>query len=53
MPMRPCTRDSECGIAHVCTRNYNLGYDTCQYNLEIGKTVCVDAKGRSLRKPIS
>ncbi|KAH3861962.1 hypothetical protein DPMN_024915 [Dreissena polymorpha] len=53
MPMRPCTRDSECSIAQVCTRNYNLGYDTCQYNLEIGKSVCVDTKGRSLRIPIS
>lgn len=53
MPMKPCTVDSECEIAHACSMNYNLGYKTCQYNLEIGKTLCVDRDGNSLTKPLS
>lgn len=53
MPDKPCTSNKECGMAHTCTINYNLGYKTCQYNLEIGRTVCEDRDGNSLIKPIT
>ncbi|WAQ95996.1 hypothetical protein MAR_028686 [Mya arenaria] len=53
MPAKNCTLDSECGFAHACTFNYNLGYKSCQYNLEIGKTLCVDSHGNSLLKPVT
>ncbi|XP_041365045.1 uncharacterized protein LOC121380263 [Gigantopelta aegis] len=52
MPPKPCTKNSECGMANACTYNYNLGYHTCQYNLEIGSTLCVDRHGKSLLKPM-
>ena len=53
MPPKPCKSNTECSFAHVCTRNFNLGYDTCQYNLDIGKTLCLDRNGNSLAKPIT
>jgi len=53
MPDKPCLTNHECGTATTCTMNYNLGYNTCQYNLEIGRTLCEDRDGNSLIKPIT
>jgi hypothetical protein len=39
---------SRTGTAHICTENFNLGYNTCQYNLDIGSTLCVDSHGKSV-----
>ena len=51
MPPAPCNASSTCGMGRACSHNFNLGYTTCQYNLDIGKTLCLDSKGRSaLRK---
>ncbi|GFN86851.1 hypothetical protein PoB_001335700 [Plakobranchus ocellatus] len=46
MPSPPCKVGDYCGMGHVCTFNYNLGYHTCQYNLEIGSTLCYDKDGK-------
>ena len=51
MPITPCKHDTECEMGNICTMHYNLGYTTCQYNRDIGKTLCVDRDGKSLRKP--
>ncbi|KAL4240959.1 hypothetical protein ACF0H5_001742 [Mactra antiquata] len=53
MPQIPCKEHTRCGFSFTCTMNYNLGYNTCQYNLDIGKTLCMDTKGHSLTKPLS
>ncbi|XP_059165717.1 uncharacterized protein LOC131948193 [Physella acuta] len=53
MPLTPCKPNDYCGMAHSCTYNYNLGYNTCQYNLDIGSTLCVDSKGKPNRKPMN
>ncbi|KAL3877360.1 hypothetical protein ACJMK2_035082 [Sinanodonta woodiana] len=45
MPQKPCHENSECTTAHACATNFNLGYRTCQYNLDIGSTLCVDRNG--------
>ena len=46
MPTPPCKVGEACGMGNVCTFNYNLGYPTCQYNLEIGSTLCYDKNGQ-------
>ncbi|XP_064617825.1 uncharacterized protein LOC135481959 isoform X2 [Liolophura sinensis] len=50
MPTAPCQQNTLCPMAHLCTYNFNLGYNTCQYNLDIGMTTCVDRDGHSLLK---
>ncbi|KAK6187670.1 hypothetical protein SNE40_005646 [Patella caerulea] len=50
MPYVKCNSSTECKMAHVCTYHHNLGYDTCQYNLEIGTTLCIDKFGQPLLK---
>ncbi|KAK3610721.1 hypothetical protein CHS0354_028112 [Potamilus streckersoni] len=45
MPQKPCHENFECTTAHACATNFNLGYRTCQYNLDIGSTLCVDRNG--------
>ncbi|KAK0048658.1 hypothetical protein Bpfe_021938 [Biomphalaria pfeifferi] len=52
MPDPPCKPTDYCGMAHVCSMNYNLGYRTCQYNLDIGSTLCFDSKGNLNLKPM-
>ena len=53
MPSPPCKVGEYCGMGHVCTFNYNLGYPTCQYNLEIGSTLCYDKDGQLNLQPSS
>lgn len=53
MPLTPCKPNDYCGMAQSCTYNYNLGYNTCQYNLDIGSTLCVDSKGKPNRTPMN
>ena len=48
LPQEPCKSSYQCEIGHTCTMNYNLGYNTCQYDLEIGNSLCVTKK-RDLR----
>ncbi|XP_076448870.1 uncharacterized protein LOC143285441 [Babylonia areolata] len=43
----------QCGMGQACVFHYNLGYTTCQYNLDIGRSLCVDSKGRSILKPLT
>ncbi|KAK7112733.1 hypothetical protein V1264_012136 [Littorina saxatilis] len=53
MPPPPCSSSTRCGLGHACQYHYNLGYLTCQYNLDIGKSLCVDSKGKSILKPLT
>ncbi|KAH9502956.1 hypothetical protein Btru_072464 [Bulinus truncatus] len=53
MPDPPCKPTDHCGMAHSCSMNYNLGYRTCQYNLDIGSTLCFDSKGNLNLKPMT
>ncbi|VDH95373.1 Hypothetical predicted protein [Mytilus galloprovincialis] len=46
MPDKMCFTNSECKMGHVCTMHFNLGYPTCQYDLDIGRSLCVDRFGR-------
>ncbi|XP_071106443.1 uncharacterized protein [Haliotis cracherodii] len=53
MPYQVCNLSTSCPMAHICTYHHNLGYDVCQYNLDIGNTLCVDRYGKSLLKPMN
>ncbi|GFR60025.1 hypothetical protein ElyMa_001811700 [Elysia marginata] len=53
MPAPPCKPKDDCGMGNVCAFNYNLGYSTCQYNLEIGSTLCYDKNGELNLQPTS
>ncbi|KAL8591029.1 hypothetical protein ACOMHN_002574 [Nucella lapillus] len=53
MPSHPCNASTICGLGHACLYHFNLGYSVCQYNLDIGKSLCVDRNGRSILKPFS
>ncbi|CAL1527467.1 unnamed protein product [Lymnaea stagnalis] len=53
MPLPPCSVSEFCGMSHSCSFNFNLGYNTCQYNLDIGSTLCYDNKGNPNLKPMS
>ncbi|KAK2169449.1 hypothetical protein LSH36_10g14053 [Paralvinella palmiformis] len=46
IPYKPCTSVYDCGLGNVCTMHYNLGYNVCQYNLDIGSTLCYDRRKR-------
>ncbi|ESO98638.1 hypothetical protein LOTGIDRAFT_174113 [Lottia gigantea] len=50
MPYKKCNSSQQCGMANVCTYHHNLGYDTCQYDLDIGKSLCLDRDGKSALK---
>lgn len=53
MPLKPCKQGDYCGLGHSCTFNYNLGYAVCQYNLDIGSTLCYDNKGNPILQSLS
>eukprot|EP00920_Eleutheroschizon_duboscqi_P001832 GHVT01004843.1.p1 GENE.GHVT01004843.1~~GHVT01004843.1.p1 ORF type:complete len:175 (+),score=2.39 GHVT01004843.1:89-613(+) len=40
VPQKLCKSSYECGMGLVCTLNHNLGFNTCQYDLNIGSTLC-------------
>ncbi len=44
IPSVPCENSYVCDIGHTCTMNYNLGYNTCQYDLDIGSSLCMRRK---------
>lgn len=46
MPDKLCHKSAECKLGDICTMNYNIGYKTCQYDLDIGKSLCVDRDGK-------
>ncbi|PVD37457.1 hypothetical protein C0Q70_00047 [Pomacea canaliculata] len=35
MPLVPCNTSTPCSLGHVCDFHFNLGYHTCQYNLDM------------------
>lgn len=39
-PFRPCNSSFECPPGNICSMHFNLGYNTCQYNLGIGSSLC-------------
>ncbi|CAI9716057.1 Hypothetical predicted protein [Octopus vulgaris] len=47
LPDPPCHKRA-CGMGNSCSMNFNLGYNTCQYNLDIGSTLCVDRYGHAV-----
>lgn len=53
MPLKPCQKGDHCGLGYSCTFNYNLGYAVCQYNLDIGSTLCYDNKGNPILQSLS
>ncbi|BFZ03197.1 hypothetical protein BsWGS_06236 [Bradybaena similaris] len=53
MPLKPCQQGDLCELGHSCTFNYNLGYAVCQYNLDIGSTLCYDNKGNPILQSLS